>query len=290
FVQDEAMRERVRGMLERAEVDPARVRYHACGYADVWIRDYGPTFVESEDRGRLAMVRWTFNAWGGKYEELLADGRVFDAIEKGMGIPSMKPGIVMEGGSFDVNGKGALLTTEQCLLNKNRNPGLGRAGIEAKLGEFLGVEKVLWLKEGVAGDDTDGHVDDIARFIAPAACVCAVEDRAEDENYLPLKANYESLCRMSDQDGRPLEVLKLPMPDPVVNRAGRLPASYANFYIGNGVIMAPVFGCRQDEAALRVIEEAFPGRRVAPIPCRELVCGLGAVHCVTQQQPSTPVR
>lgn len=286
LVRGRAMRDRVRGLLHGARVDPARVRLHVRDYADVWIRDYGPTFVEAGDPARPAMVRWRFNAWGGKYRELLKDARVFDAMEQRPGTACLRPGVVMEGGSFDVNGRGTLITTEQCLLNKNRNPGLGRAAIEAKLRRFLGVEKILWLRGGIAGDDTDGHVDDVARFVAPSACVCALEDRACDENYGPLKANYEALCRMTDQDGRPLEVLRLPMPEAMINESGRLPASYANFYVGNGVVLAPVFGCARDEAALRVLEKAFPGRRLAPIFCAEMISGLGAVHCASQQQPA----
>jgi agmatine deiminase len=284
FVLDKVMRARVRKALGAAKVDLGRVTMRLQDYADVWIRDYGPTFVVLEG-GTLGMVRWVFNAWGGKYEELMKDTHAFDRAEEELGLPCFKPGVVMEGGSLEVNGRGTVLTTEQCLLNKNRNPALDRAGIEEVLRGNLGVRKVLWLKEGVAGDDTDGHIDDIARFVGPAALVCAVEDDKGDENYSALKENYEDLCRMSDQDGRALEVLRLPMPEPVANETGRLPASYANFYIGNGVVLAPVFGCRQDEKALSVLAGAFPGRRIAPIPCRELVYGLGTVHCASQQQP-----
>lgn len=284
FVLDAAMRSRARTMLEAAKVDLGRVNFRQQDYADVWIRDYGPTFLLGRD-GKPGMVRWVFNAWGGKYEELLKDTRAFDQVERELGLPCFKPGVVMEGGSIEVNGRGTVLTTEQCLLNRNRNPELGREGVERVLKENLGVSKVLWLKEGVAGDDTDGHIDDIARFIGPATVVCALEDDKSDENYAPLKEDYEALCRMSDQDGRTLEVLRLPMPEPVANDTGRLPASYANFYIGNGVVLAPVFDCRRDETALRVLEKAFPGRRIAPIPCRELVYGLGTVHCASQQQP-----
>ncbi|OGS46904.1 MAG: hypothetical protein A3J79_04820 [Elusimicrobia bacterium RIFOXYB2_FULL_62_6] len=285
FVLDEAMRARARKLLEGAKVDLGRVVFRLQDYADVWIRDYGPTFLLGKN-GRPGMVRWIFNAWGGKYEELMKDTRAFDRAEAELGLPCFKPGVVMEGGSIEVNGLGAVLTTEQCLLNPNRNPKLDRAAIEGVLKDNLGVEKVLWLKEGVAGDDTDGHIDDIARFVGPATLVCALEDDKSDENYAPLKEDYEALCRMTGQDGRALEVLRLPMPEPVANSTGRLPASYANFYIGNGVVLAPVFDCRQDEKALQVLEKAFPGRRIAPIPCRELVFGLGTVHCASQQQPA----
>ena len=190
----------------------------------------------------------------------------------------------MEGGSIDVNGCGTVLTTEQCLLNRNRNPSLNKEEIEGYLREFLGVQKVIWLKEGIAGDDTDGHVDDIARFVNPTTVLCAYEDDPDDENFLPLKQNYELLSRETDQDGLPLTVIKLPMPGRV-GAEERLPASYANFYIGNDVVMVPVFGHKNDSVALKIIGEAFPERRVLGINCREMVHGLGTIHCISQQQP-----
>lgn len=190
----------------------------------------------------------------------------------------------MEGGSIDVNGRGTVLTTEQCLLNSNRNPSLNKEEIESYLKEFLGIRKVIWLLKGIAGDDTDGHVDDIARFVNPTTVLCAYEDDPEDENFLPLKQNYELLCCETDQDGNPLKVIKLPMPGRV-GAERRLPASYANFYIGNEVVMMPVFGHRNDKVALKIIQEAFPERWVVGINCLEMVHGLGTVHCISQQQP-----
>jgi len=243
--------------------------------------------VRRDRRGRegaLAAVSWIFNAWGEKYDDLMADAGIVGQINQDLKMMLFLPGIVLEGGSIDVNGCGTVLTTEQCLLNKNRNPGLSREEIESRLREFLGVSKIIWLKEGIAGDDTDGHVDDIARFVSPTTVLCAYEDDPEDDNYLPLKRNYELLCRETDQDGRPLSVIKLPMPCPV-GQEGRLPASYANFYIGNGVVLVPIFGDQNDRKALEIIKDAFPEREVVGINCKEMVYGLGSLHCISQQQP-----
>lgn len=278
LVTGESMRARVRTKLERAKIDPARVRFHEFPYADVWIRDYGPTFVTKKG-APLGAVRWVFNAWGGKYKELLGDTKAPSVILKDLGAAVFEPGVILEGGSIEVDGAGTVLATKQCLLNKNRNPTLSRARIEAVLRNHLGVSRVVWLGEGIAGDDTDGHIDDVARFFAKGKVLCAVEDDKSDENYAPLKACAAALAKDFD-------VLTLPMPDPVAAAGRRLPASYANFYVGNGVVLAPVFGAKQDAAALGVLEKAFPGRRVAAIPCREWVRGLGAVHCGSQQQPA----
>jgi agmatine deiminase len=288
LVKDEMMLSAVIGTLKEEKVDLHRVRFHVISYSDVWFRDYGPTFVVNREKeagkGRVAAVNWIFNAWGEKYPELMADARIGCLINDDLKMECFQPGIVLEGGSIDVNGCGTLLTTEQCLLNQNRNPSLNKEEIEGYLREYLGVSKIIWLREGIAGDDTDGHVDDIARFVNPTTVLCACEDDPEDENYLPLKENYELLCRETDQDGCPLTVIKLPMPGRV-GEDRRLPASYANFYIGNDVVMVPVFGHRNDERAQKIIQAAFPGRKVAGINCREMVHGLGTVHCISQQQP-----
>jgi agmatine deiminase len=252
LVKDEMLLSAVVDRLKSEKVDLHRVHFHLVSYADVWFRDYGPTFVvnrEKEAGKSVAAVNWIFNAWGEKYEELMADTRIACLINDDLKMECFLPGIVMEGGSIDVNGCGTVLTTAQCLLNRNRNPSLNKEEIESYLKEFLGVQKVIWLKEGIAGDDTDGHVDDIARFVNPTTVLCAYEDDPEDENFLPLKQNYELLCRETDQDGLRLTVIKLPMPGRVgVER--RLPASYANFYIGNDVVMVPVFGHKNDSVAL----------------------------------------
>ncbi len=287
LVKDEMMQSCVVDRLKEEKVDLSRIHFHVIDYADVWFRDYGPTFVvnrEKEMGRRVAAVNWIFNAWGEKYAELLGDRRIGKLINEDLKMDYFLPGIVMEGGSIDVNGCGTVLTTEQCLLNKNRNPSLNKEKIEGYLKEYLGLSKVIWLKEGIAGDDTDGHVDDIARFVNPTTVLCAYEDDPEDENYSVLKHNYELLCRETDQDGCALRVIKLPMPGKVGAKR-RLPASYANFYIGNDVVMVPVFGHKNDSVALQIIQEAFPSRRVVGINCREMVHGLGTVHCISQQEP-----
>ncbi len=286
LVKDEMMQSDVVDRLREGKVDLHRIHFHLIDYADVWFRDFGPTFVvrESEAGKSVAAVNWIFNAWGEKYAELMGDTRIGSLINDDLKMKYFRPGIVMEGGSIDVNGRGTVLTTEQCLLNRNRNPALSKEKIECYLRDYLGVSKVIWLKEGIAGDDTDGHVDDIARFVNPTTVLCAYEDDPEDENYPALKQNYEQLCRETDQDGLPLTVIKLPMPGKVGAKR-RLPASYANFYIGNDVVMVPVFGHRNDKKALKIIEEAFADRRVVGINCREMVHGLGTVHCISQQQP-----
>ena len=289
LVRDEMIRDRVVDRLREEKVDLGRVHFHIISYADVWFRDYGPTFVVNRDlpsgEGRVAAVGWIFNAWGEKYPELMGDAAIPGLINQDLRMRLFLPGIVLEGGSIDVNGCGSLLTTEQCLLNGNRNPSLGKEEIEGYLREYLGISKVIWLKQGIAGDDTDGHVDDMARFVGPATVLCAYEDDPEDDNYLALKENYELLCRETNQDGRPLNVIKLPMPGRV-GAERRLPASYTNFYIGNDMVLVPVFGDRNDDKALGIIQEVFPERRVVGINCREMVAGLGAVHCVSQQQPA----
>lgn len=288
LVKDEIMLNAVAERLREEKVDLGKIRFHGISYADVWFRDYGPTFVvKREDKGekdKIAMVTWIFNAWGEKYTELMRDTRIPCLINDDLKMECFLPGIILEGGSIDVNGCGTVMTTEQCLLNRNRNPGLSKEDIETYLEEYLGIRKVIWLKEGIAGDDTDGHVDDIARFVNPTTVLCAYEEDTDDENYAALKANYDHLCQETDQDGNPLKVIKLPMPGSVEND-GRLPASYANFYIGNGVVMVPVFQHENDKKALKIIQEAFPDRKVVGIDCRRVVEGLGTIHCISQQQP-----
>lgn len=252
---------------------------------DTWIRDYGPTFVVNASTGQAAMVKWTFNAWGDKYEDLRADDGVPAEMNRTLSLPVFHAGLVLEGGSIDVNGAGTVLTTEQCLLNANRNPHLHRREVEAYLREYLGALHVVWLAAGVAGDDTDGHIDDIARFVDPMTVLCALEDDPADENHGVLTDNYERLKSATDQDGQPFRLLALPMPDPVVGPDGRLPASYANFYVGNRTVVVPVFGQKKDRIALDVVRSSFPRHHVVGVDCSALVHGLGAVHCCSQQQP-----
>lgn len=268
----------------------ANIRFHHIPTVDSWMRDYGPNFLIN-GRGRVAFNDWIFNAWGNKYETLKHDDGVPLFLEPMLEMRRFVPGIVLEGGAIDVNGEGCVLTTEQCLLNPNRNPHLTREEIEDYLKNYLGVRKVLWLGEGVVGDDTDGHIDDIARFVGPSTIICALEEDPEDPNHELLQDNLTRLKSMTDTSGRPFEIVTLPMPGTVggtstdARNLDRLPASYANFYIANGVVLAPVFGHVNDQRAVETLQRVFSDRRVVPINCEPLVWGMGTIHCVTQQQP-----
>ncbi len=279
LVDDEKSEKRVRSMLK----GEGAFSFHQIRTVDVWVRDYGPIYIVGRDR---AVVKWVFNAWGGKYDDLLPDNEAGERIASSTGLKVFRPGKVLEGGSVDVNGKGTLLTTEQCLLNKNRNPGMKKAAIEELLRSNLGLSNVIWLGEGVEGDDTDGHIDDIARFVGPSRVVAAVESDASDRNHQELKENLGRLEEATDEKGRPLEITEVPMPPRLISEFGRLPASHLNFYVGNGAVLVPTFGGRSDAEALRILEGAFPGRETVGIDCRALVHGLGTLHCVTQQVPA----
>jgi len=285
FVPTAVIHRKVRARLRESGADLLRITLHTSEYSDVWIRDYGPTFLVNRALQKTALVHWDFNAWGGKYDEQIQDGRIPLMINRRLNLPIFTPGIVLEGGSVDVNGKGTVLTTRACLLNPNRNPDLSADQIEGKLKEYLGVEKVIWLNDGVVGDDTDGHIDDIARFVGPSTVVCAYESDIADANYPALHDNYEILRQSSDQSGQPLTIVKLPMPAPVMNGDERYPASYTNFYIGNSVVIVPVFKDPHDAEALRILQDLFPGREVIGINARAMVEGFGTFHCGTQQQP-----
>jgi agmatine deiminase len=269
---------RIRDILRNSGVQLSQVIFYQIATEDAWIRDYGPTFVVKTG-GELAMVKWKFNAWGEKYEDLLNDNRIPYELNRIENLPMFEPGIVLEGGSIEVNGAGIVLTTEQCLLNRNRNPQLSQEDIENYLKDYLSVSSVVWLKEGIVGDDTDGHIDDIARFVDRETVVCAFEDDPSDENYELLKENFELL----KQSG--FRVIKLPMPGFVGDDQGRLPASYANFYIGNGAIVVPQFGHANDQRALDILRDCFPGRRIVGVKCTAMVHGLGTIHCCSQQEP-----
>lgn len=290
-VKDLETRLRVRELLRDAGVQLSKIDLHVWDYADVWFRDYGPMFVRNPKNGRVAIVQWRFNAWGGKYPELLKDGNVPYFMSERLGIPLFMPGIILEGGAIDVNGAGTLLTTEQCLLNDNRNAGLSKKEVSQYLKDFAGAKHVIWLKRGIAGDDTDGHIDNLARFVGPRTVVCAYEEDKSDENHEALKANFNTLRRAVDQDGKALDVVKVPMPpamyDHVRGERRRLASSYANFYIGTERVLVPVYGHKNDEVALGILRELFAGREVAGVDCRDIVYGAGALHCITQQQPKS---
>ena len=278
LVDDKGTEEKVVSLLASTK----NVRFFQIKTADVWIRDYGPLFVKNP-KG-LAATKWIFNAWGGKYDELLRDNEVGLEICRRTGVQHFEPQIVLEGGSIDVNGEGSCLTTTQCLLNKNRNPKLNRTEIETYLRDYLGIRNAIWLDEGIMGDDTDGHVDDIARFMNKSTVLCMTEDDPADENYSRLKRNKELLEQSRDQNGEKFDVVTIKMPKKVEIES-RLPASYANFYIGNSVVLLPIFGDRNDDSAISILSSFFPGRQIVGIDCRYLVYGFGGIHCVTQQQP-----
>lgn len=286
LVNDEEMHAKVNKQLSSANIDMARVHFHVIPNADVWIRDYGPSFVVNpKSQQPLAMVKWIFNAWGNKYDDLKPDNEVFLKLREQLSYPMYEPNIVLEGGSIDVNGQGTVLTTEQCLLNENRNKHLTKEQIETILMQFLNVQQVLWLKEGIVGDDTDGHIDDIARFVNVDTIVCAYEDDIQDENYLILKENYDRLLKMRNLQGKPFNIIKMPMPGYVGEDNQRLPASYLNFYIGNDTVVVPTFNHVNDKKALKILQDIFPSRKIVGIDCTYLVYGLGTLHCSSQQQP-----
>ena len=285
LVNDDKWEEHVKNKLESNGVKLKNVVFHKIKTADVWTRDYGPIFLK-KIQGGIAATKWIFNAWGDKYDELKPDNDAGTEIARASNVKVFTSGMILEGGSIDVNGKGTLLTTEQCLLNKNRNYKLNKSQIEEYLKNYLGVENIVWLKEGIVGDDTDGHVDDIARFVNEDTVVCAFEDNTNDENYAALKKNFELLEKSRDQDGNKLNVIKLPMPGKVMSEYARLPASYSNFYIGNEVILLPTFNHKNDEKATDILQELFPKRKVVGIYSTPLVYGFGGIHCVTQQQPA----
>lgn len=285
------MEKRVAGILARVNVDLKQVRFFQMPTDRVWTRDFGPIFLTHPD-GRVGFTNWRFNGWA-KYDNWQKDDALPDQLEGILNLPSWKPEVrgqrvVLEGGSIDVNGAGLLLTTEECLLSpvQERNPGLSKEDLEQSFAAYLGIQKVLWLGQGIAGDDTHGHVDDLARFVAPGRVVTVVEENVADPNHAPLQDNLRRLAEMKDLHGKPLEVIPLPMPRPIVFQGQRLPASYANFYIANEKVLVPTFNDPSDRIALGILAEQFPGRQVVGIHCLDLVWGLGTLHCMTQQQPA----
>src|SRR5437588_3108052 len=262
-----------------------RITFYRVPTNEPWCRDHGPTFLTRDRYPKLAVVDWDYNAWGNKYPPFNLDEVVPTRVAETLRVPVFFPQMILEGGSIEVNGAGALLTTESCLLHKNRNPGLSRDEIEQRLRDYLGVRDILWLGDGIAGDDTDGHIDDLARFVSEKTVITAIEENQSDENHEPLQENLARLQAMKI-NGRGTEVLTVPMPKKIMREGLRMPATYANFYIANSCVLVPTFADPADEAALSILRECFPNRRVIGIDCRELIWGLGAFHCLTQQQPA----
>ena len=278
---------RIADMLDAANCRKDNVNLHIIPTKDVWIRDYGPIFVRRADIRRidLAYTHWKFNAWGNKYGDMKDDTRAPEMMPLNE-FRKFKVDMVLEGGSVDTNGLGTFLTTEQCLLNKNRNPELSKGEIEGFLRNYLGALNIIWLGEGLEGDDTDGHVDDIARFVSKDTVVCAYEENTEDSNCAVLERNLKILENAKDQDDGRLRIIKMPMPEKVEVDEMRLPASYLNFYIANKLVLVPTFDSKNDSVAIGIMEKLFPDRKVVGIDCRGLVEGFGAIHCATQQQPA----
>jgi len=282
-VWDATMEAEVRSVLTQHDALNDRVEFHHHPAYEPWCRDHGPVFVVNTSQ--RAVLNWGYNAWGEKYPPYDLDNAVPEHIASVRGLPCFTPDMILEGGSIEVNGQGTLITTESCLLNPNRNPALDRAAIEQRLSDYLGVRKVLWLGEGIAGDDTDGHVDDLTRFVDAQTVVTAVEPDSQHPNHPPLQVNLQRLQAMCTQDGDSLRVIELPMPKPVLDQGERLPASYANFYIGNRTVLMPAFGQSRDADAQAILQQCFPSRRVLPLDSTDLIRGLGSFHCLTQQEP-----
>lgn len=279
----------VRARLAYRKVPGRRIRFHHIRTNECWTRDHGPAFVVRTRRGKTeaAVVDWGYNAWGGKYPPYDADDAVPTRVAEKLKLSVFYPGIVMEGGAVDFNGAGTVMTTTSCLLNKNRNPHLSKIEIERFLKDYYGQRHVIWLGDGIAGDDTDGHIDDLARFVDERTIIIGMENNTRDENYEILRANRRRLDRLRDQDGRLFTVVELPMPKPVVHMKQRLPATYVNFYFVNKGLLVPTFGdARHDRDALEILQRLLPRRRIIGVDCRALIWGLGAMHCLTQQQPA----
>ncbi|PTX99124.1 agmatine deiminase family protein [Opitutus sp. ER46] len=282
-----ALQPRARRLCAAAGADLARVTFYNHPTDDAWCRDHGPIFVKHDRTGEVAITDWQFNAWGGKYGPVDRDNAIPPRIAARLKVRRFATDFVLEGGSIDVNGRGLVLTSEQCLLNPNRNPGRSRAEIEQTLRDWLGVSDVIWLGEGIVGDDTDGHIDDMTRFFRADGVITCVEASSRDANHAPLAENLARLKRYRTPEGRKLTIVPLPMPGRVAFQGQRVPASYANFLIVNGAVLVPTFRQRRrDTEACAIIGQCFPDREVVPVDCFDLIWGLGTLHCLSQQQPA----
>jgi agmatine deiminase len=283
---DEAMKNSAIQHLQKANVNMDKVQFFLNPTNDAWCRDHGPAFLINPNAEiKKVIVDWNYNAWGNKYPPYDLDDVIPTLIGRHFSIPVYKPGIVMEGGSVEFNGKGTLLTSTACLLNENRNPHLNQAQIEEYLGNFYGVEQILWVDEGIVGDDTDGHIDDTVRFVNEDTVITVIEENKNDENHALLEHNRKQLQQMRLLNGKQLNIVELPMPDELIYEDQRLPCSYANFYISNKHVIVPVFNCAKDEKALRIIADCFPNREVVGINSTDILWGLGSFHCLSQQEP-----
>ncbi len=288
-VVDEAMQDNAIAHLQKAGVNLSRVEFFLHPTNDAWCRDHGPAFlINPQAEIKKVIVDWNYNAWGNKYPPYDLDDVIPTLIGKHFNIPVYHPGIVMEGGSVEFNGKGTLITSTACLLNKNRNPHLSQAQIETYLFNYYGVAQVLWVDEGIVGDDTDGHIDDTVRFVNEDTVITVIEENRNDENHALLQTNLRQLQSMRLLNGKQLNIVELPMPDELVYEDQRLPASYANFYISNQHVIVPTFRSPKDDRALQIIAGCFKDRAVVGIDSTDIIWGLGSFHCLSQQEPMVP--
>jgi agmatine deiminase len=286
-VNDEDMRSHVSSMLTESDINLDKISFYIHPTNDAWCRDHGPAFLINPDaEPKKIIVDWNYNAWGNKYPPFDLDDIIPTLIGQKLSVPVFHPGIIMEGGSVEFNGEGTLLTTTACLLNKNRNPELGQKEIENYLVNYYGVEQILWLEDGIVGDDTDGHIDDLARFFNSDSLITVIEENKNDENYFVLQENLKKLKTFRLLNDKQINIVELPMPDPVYYQDQRLPASYANFYIANNKVIVPLFKCPQDEKALDIVQQCFPDRNIIGLDSVDLIWGLGSFHCLSQQEPA----
>jgi len=285
-VKDAEMEAFAKSELTKVGTDLSNVEFYHFPTNDAWCRDHGPAFLINAETKQKAIVDWGYNAWGDKYPPYDLDDIIPTRIAQHFNLPVYHPGIVMEGGSVDFNGAGTLLTSMACLLNENRNPHLNQQQIEEYLKNYYGVQQVLWLGDGIVGDDTDGHIDDITRFVNTNTVVTVVEENKHDENYHILQENLQMLREFRLLNGEPLNIIELPMPSPVVYDGQRLPASYANFYIGNAAVVVPTYRDKNDAVALEILQQCFPDRKVVGIDSTDIIWGLGSFHCLSQQEPA----
>ena len=281
------LQKRAWSLINKAKADLSKVTLYDHPTNDAWCRDHGPIFVKNDKTGEVAVTDWEHNAWGGKYPPYDLDNTIPPKIAAALGLRRFEKKMIMEGGSLDVNGSGLLLTTESCLLNKNRNPSMSKDQIEQALRDYLGVHTILWLGDGIVGDDTDGHIDDMTRFFSADGIVTVLESNKRDKNYPILLENLERLHALRTPTGKKFKIVALPMPKPAFCDGQILPASYANFLVINGAVLMPAFRQpKRDAEAAAILADCFPGREIIPIDCLELVWGLGTLHCISQQQPA----
>ncbi|MBK5277788.1 MAG: agmatine deiminase family protein [Bacteroidia bacterium] len=284
-VVDEAMKSKAIAHLQKGGADFSNIQFYLHPTNDAWCRDHGPAFLVNPDEKKKMIIDWGYNAWGGKYPPFDLDDNIPTLVAIYLNVPVLYPGIVMEGGSVDFNGNGTLLTTSSCLLNPNRNPHLNQKQIEEYLSSYYNVSNILWLGDGIVGDDTDGHIDDITRFVNEDTVVTVVEENRNDENYAPLQENLKKLKSLRLESGKQINIVELPMPSPIVFDDMRLPASYANFYISNKYVVVPTYRDKNDDKALAILQKCFKDRKVIGLDSWDIIWGLGSFHCLSQQEP-----